>query len=57
MMDASLTKPRKLAASLSYRVAMRRHCLSLAKKASIPSAACRRCDHRDAGICDGGGVG
>ena len=28
MMLASLTKPRKVAASLSYRVAMRRHCLS-----------------------------
>ena len=36
MMLASLMKPRKLAASLSYRVAMRRHCLMRAKKPSMP---------------------
>lgn len=36
MMIASLTKPTKLASSLSYRVAVRHHCLSLAKKPSPP---------------------
>jgi hypothetical protein len=30
-MDASLMKARQLAAGLSYRVAMRRHCLILLK--------------------------
>lgn len=33
--DASLMKARKLAASLSYRVATRRHCLILLKNRSI----------------------
>ena len=32
--EASLTKAKKLAPSLSYRVAMRRNCFSLLKKRS-----------------------
>ena len=42
-MLASLTKPRKFAAILSFRVALRGHCLSLAKSLRDPSigAACK----------------
>ncbi len=54
MMLASLTKPRKVSASLSERVAMRRHCSSWRRSPQCPSAACRRSDHSYAGACDDG---